>query len=608
MLQINLKKILKKKEVLAVVDYLSQEIGTAIRIEDVAGKKLLGADNENLTNKYPIELSDEVIGWVLGEEKAVVTANLISYLVKQEFEKKALANELLDKYREITLLHDIATQITASLDLKEVAQLVIEGVGKLIKSTGGSILLLNQKTNQLEPLSIFGRAFPSEEPLKLGEGIIGSIAQTGKGEIVNDVSSDPRFSQYLGLVDSLICVPLKTKEQMSGVIFLWSLVENNSSNQFLGTYTSEDLKILTMFAYHAAVAIEKALLYEQSCVAATDAQAQAQQLQQALYELQHTQAHLIQSEKMSSLGQLVAGIAHEISNPVNFIHGNLSYVSNSAQNLLNLIHFYQQRHPTNDLQVEALIEDLDLDFLSEDLPKTLISMKVDLERIRKIALSLRNFSRRDEVEMKPVDIHESIDSALLILESRLKPMGKHSGIRVVKDYGKLPLVECYASQLNQVLMNILSNAIDAVENQREPGIIKIQTEVMEGIRGIFSSTLEIGGQKQEFPSHPGSPLPTPQVVIRIQDNGCGMSEEVRARIFEPFFTTKPTGRGAGLGLSISQQIVEKHDGMLKCFSQAEQGTSFWIQIPVESTVMIQPIFRPATGTRIVTSELSLVGV
>lgn len=578
--QINLKKVLNKKEVLAVIDYLAEEMGAAIHIEDAAGKRLVGADSKNLTNKYPIKLSDEVIGWVLGEEKVAVAASLISCLVKQEFEKKALANELLDKYREITLLHDISTQITASLDLKEVAQLVIEGVGKLIKSTGGSILLLNQKTSQLEPLSTFGQAFPQREPLKLGEGIIGSIAQTGKGEIVNDVFSDPRFTDRQRLVNSLICVPLKTNEQTQGVIFLWSHSANDISSHIPVTYTSEDLKILTLFAYHAAVAIEKALLYEQSCIAATVAQAQAQQIQQALYELQHTQAHLIHSEKMSSLGELVAGIAHEINNPVNFIHGNLTYVGNYAQNLLTLINLYQQRHPTSDPEVKTLMQALDLEFLTEDLPKTLTSMKVDVERIRKIVLSLRNISRVDEPEMKPVNIHEGIDSALLILESRLKPRGKHSSIQIVKKYGNLPLMECYASQLNQVLMNILTNAIDALENQKKPGIITIYTEAREE-----------------------------EVVISIQDNGPGMSEEVRARLFDPFFTTKSVRKGTGLGLSISHQIIKKHGGVLKCLSQPGQGATFWFQIPIKPTVMFEPMFRSATATTgVFPSNPSLAGI
>jgi hypothetical protein len=228
------------------------------------------------------------------------------------------------------------------------------------------------------------------------------------------------------------------------------------------------------------------------------------------------------------------------------------------------------------------MQDLDLDFLTEDLPNTLTSMKVDVERIRKIVLSLRNLSRQHEAETKPVDIHESIDSALLILESRLKPMGKHSGIQIVKQYGNLPLVECHVSQLNQVFMNILTNAIDAVENQKKPGIITLHTSVSQGER------------EQE-------------VVIHIQDNGPGMSEEVRARLFDPFFTTKSVGKGTGLGLSISHQIIEKHGGTLKCQSQPEQGATFSIQIPVNPTVMLQPIFSPSIG-RDFTSKLSFSDV
>jgi hypothetical protein len=607
MVSVNFKKIATKKEVLVLLKYLEQETGTVIQIQDASGTRLVGTDSKNLTYKYPIEFFDRVVGWVVGNEKAVAAAHLISYLMKQEFEKKALAKELLDKYREITLLHDITTQITASLELKEVAQLVIEGVGKLIEATGGSILLLNQKTSELEPLSSIGRVFPPQESLKLGEGIIGRIANTGKDEIVNDVSTDPRFSWYKGPIESLICVPLKTKEQMTGAIFLWSQAADESGEKTAIAYNSEDLKILTMFAFHAVVAIEKALLYEQSCISATVAQAQAQQLQQALYELQHTQAHLIQSEKMSSLGQLVAGIAQEINNPVNFIHGNLAYVSNYTQNLLNLIELYQQYHPSDREQIQALMADIDLDFLSEDLPKTLNSMKLDVGRIRKIALSLRNFSRADESEMKPIDINEGIDSTLLILDSRLKAMSKHSGIRIVKEYGKLPLIECYSSQINQVFMSVLANAIDAVENQSEPGIITIRTEVMEVEKESYP-VLEMWETEENFSSYSESPFSSSQVVIQIQDNGPGIHEEVRDRIFDPFFTTKPAGNGAGLGLSISHQIVEKHGGVLKCFSQPGHGATFWIQIPIQPTMMLQPIFNPTNGNKVFNSKLALAGI
>ena len=289
----------------------------------------------------------------------------------------------------------------------------------------------------------------------------------------------------------------------------------------------------------------------------------------ALKTLQQTQAQLIQAEKMSGLGQLVAGVAHEINNPVNFIYGNLSHTADYTQNLLNLIQLYQQTYSTN-AQIQEKIEEFDLDYISEDLPKMLTSMKVGADRIREIVLSLRNFSRLDEAEMKPVDIHEGIDSTLMILQNRLKANPAHPAIEIVKEYGDLPRVECYAGQLNQVFMNLLANAIDALENydnqrspkdiQKNPSRITIRTKLV---------TNETG---------PGY---SKNVVIQVQDNGPGMTETVRQQVFNPFFTTKPTGKGTGLGLSISYQIVvDKHGGLLQCFSQPHQGAEFLIEIPV----------------------------
>ncbi|MBW4657270.1 MAG: histidine kinase [Drouetiella hepatica Uher 2000/2452] len=292
------------------------------------------------------------------------------------------------------------------------------------------------------------------------------------------------------------------------------------------------------------------------------AEAQATKLKQALGELQRTQTQLIQTEKMSSLGQLVAGIAHEINNPVNFIHGNLKHANEYTQDLLELLHLYRQFYPNPCLEIEKHSETIDLAFLTEDLPKIISSMKLGADRIRQIVLSLRNFSRLDESEMKAVNIHEGIDSTLLILQSRLKAKAEHPAIEVIKQYGDLPLVECFAGQLNQVFMNLLSNAIDALhdynsqrsamETRRHPSRITITTEV----QGINS------------------------VAIRIADNGPGITETVRAKLFDPFFTTKPVGKGTGLGLSISYQIIaEKHKGTLRCVSEPGLGTEFWIEIP-----------------------------
>lgn len=297
---------------------------------------------------------------------------------------------------------------------------------------------------------------------------------------------------------------------------------------------------------------------------AVTATAQAQQLKIALKNLQTTQLQLIQTEKMSSLGQLVAGVAHEINNPVSFIYGNLSHVDQYTQDLLTLVNLYQQNYPQTNREIQDWIEDIQLNFLIDDLPKTLSSMKVGANRIREIVLTLRNFSRLDEADMKLVDIHQGIDSTLLILNHRLLKKPDSSSIEIIKKYGNLPVVECYVGQLNQVFMNIIGNAIDALQQQYQH---RSQAEIQNKISAITISTQVENEQ---------------WVKISIKDHGPGMTEEVRARLFDPFFTTKPVGKGTGLGLSISYQIVvNKHGGKIKCVSSLGQGTEFVIEIPIQ---------------------------
>ncbi|MBD2606248.1 PAS domain-containing protein [Scytonema hofmannii FACHB-248] len=287
---------------------------------------------------------------------------------------------------------------------------------------------------------------------------------------------------------------------------------------------------------------------------------QAEDLEKTLQELQRTQMQLIQSEKMSGLGQLVAGVAHEINNPVNFIFGNLTYANNYIEDLLSLVQLYEQHYGDPVPEIQELAEDIDLHFLIEDLRKLLKSMKVGAERIREIVLSLRTFSRMDEAEMKEVDIHEGLDSTLMILEHRIKAKPDRIAIEVIKEYGNLPLVQCYAGQLNQVFMNILANAIDALDESlvNEPEKlttpqIRIGTELLEGDR----------------------------VKISIADNGLGIPSAIKARLFDPFFTTKAIGKGTGMGLSISYQIIsDRHGGSLECVSQPGAGAEFVIVIPL----------------------------
>ncbi|PZO40062.1 MAG: PAS domain-containing sensor histidine kinase [Pseudanabaena frigida] len=292
---------------------------------------------------------------------------------------------------------------------------------------------------------------------------------------------------------------------------------------------------------------------------------QAKELEIVLQNLQSTQTQLIQTEKMSSLGQLVAGVAHEINNPVNFIYGNLSHSVTYSRDLLELVDRYQawerQQAIAPSPEIQTFIEDIDLDFLREDLPKVLHSMKLGAERIRQIVLTLRNFSRLDEAEMKPIDIHEGIDSTLLLLQNRLKSNPDHKEVQIIKNYGELPLVDCFAGQLNQVFMNLLSNAIDALQTTEKEGFFS----------GNESPSVTISTQI----------VNTNFVQISFKDNGYGMPESIKEKIFNPFFTTKPVGEGTGLGLSISYKIiVDKHGGKIQCISEERKGTEFLIEIPL----------------------------
>lgn len=321
-------------------------------------------------------------------------------------------------------------------------------------------------------------------------------------------------------------------------------------------WESSEVKFLAQIANQLGVAIQQADLLEET-------RGQSAQIAQNFKDLQQTQAQLIQTEKMSGLGQLVAGIAHEINNPVNFIYGNLNHATDYTKNLLSLLELYQQQYPDSSPEIGELAEDIDLEFLRSDLPKLLLSMQVGADRIRQIVLSLRTFSRLDESQMKDVDIHEGIDSTLLILQHRLKSNGDSANILLVKEYGNLPLVECYAGQLNQVFMNVIGNAIDALQSNQ----LSDRNSVSPQIK-ISTAVGQLNGN-------------VPSAVIRIADNGSGISESMRERIFDPFFTTKPVGKGTGLGLSISYQIVvEKHGGVLKCCSESGKGTEFAIEIPI----------------------------
>jgi signal transduction histidine kinase len=301
------------------------------------------------------------------------------------------------------------------------------------------------------------------------------------------------------------------------------------------------------------VALEKEIVERK--LVETKLNLQTQQLEETLLELQRTQAQMIQTEKMSGLGQMVAGVAHEINNPVSFVYSNLVPAREYARDFVELLELYQQEYSQPPQEIQDKIAEIDLDFIKEDFMKLLDSMQVGTERIYKIVLSLRNFSRLDEAEFKKVDIHQGIDSTLMILGNQLKATSKHSEIQVIKEYGDIPLVECYPSQLNQVFMNIIANAIDAFKENDT----NISSQIIISTQNVDNNHIE----------------------IIIADNACGIPPEIHSKVFDPFFTTKQVGKGTGLGLSTSYEIItDKHGGKLYFESTLLEGTKFIIEIPI----------------------------
>lgn len=379
-------------------------------------------------------------------------------------------------------------------------------------------------------------------------------------------------------VKAALIVPIWQGENLWGLLIAHHC---SSSRQWL----SSEIESLKPLSVQLTIAIQQSILFEQAKneiierknveIALRQSEARerskALQLEITLHKLKSAQAQLVHNEKMAGLGQLVAGIAHEINNPVSFIYGNISPAIEYVSNLTNLISLYQNYYSAPPAEISDEIENIELDFIKQDFPRLLSSMQEGAKRIKEIVLSLRNFSRLEEAESKQVDLHSGIDSTLLILQHRLKEQPNRVAIEVIKNYGKLPKVDCYPGQLNQVFMNILTNAIDALEQKISLDSsfhpkISIITETVTSQESLVVGNKEISNN---------------QILIRIIDNGPGILPNIKQRLFDPFFTTKPVGKGTGLGLSISYQIiVEKHHGTLKYNSELGKQTEFAIEIPL----------------------------
>ncbi|MEH1914571.1 PAS domain-containing protein [Nostoc sp.] len=499
------------------------------------------------------------------------------------------------------LLNRLSNQIRASLDLNHIVETAVQEIHNLFQIDRCAFLWYRQdtdvpywekvyeaKSSFLPCLQNQQEATHAEIKLIAAKTLNGEIIRIHDTETVGD-SIAQQFLQDFGFT-AFMSLPVHTQ---SGEIGAFSCGYCSGFRPWL----NNEVELLQAVTVQLAIAIDQAKLYTQSRITAQTAQDKAQQLEAALLELQQTQTQLIQTEKMSSLGQLVAGIAHEINNPVNFIYGNISHASEYTKDLLHLVELYQQSYCPPTPEINQQINTVDLDFLKQDLPKILESMKMGAERIRQIVLSLRNFSRLDEDGTKAVDIHQGMDSALLLLQNRLKAKPGHPEIQVIRDYGNLPPVVCHAGQMNQVFMNLLANAIDALEElyaaeRRSRSVSKscayVNSHTLrkgEAFMSLVNNTEQRTNDQGQMTSPQiriRSLIQEDHVIIRITDNGPGMSEEVRKRLFDPFFTTKPVGKGTGMGLSISYQIiVQKHGGNIQCISAPGEGAEFVVMIPLK---------------------------
>ncbi|MEH1847753.1 MAG: PAS domain S-box protein [Nostoc sp.] len=546
---------------------------------------------------YPLIVEDETVGVIAMFARQAITESTFTAL---EFAAQEIAIGIKRKQAEVALresaqrealLNHLSSQIRASLDLNYIAETAVQEIRNLFQIDRCAFFWYRQDADipywervyQAKSPSLPGllndQATNAEIELIAAKTLNREIIRIDDVETVGD-SIARQFLQDFGFT-AFMSLPVHTQ---SGEIGTFSCGSCSGFRPWL----DNEVELLQAVTVQLAIAIDQAKLYTQSRMAAQTAQDKAQQLEAALLELQQTQAQLIQTEKMSSLGQLVAGIAHEINNPVNFIYGNISHAREYTKDLLHLVELYQQNYCPLTPEIDQQIYAIDLDFIRHDLPKILDSMNMGAERIRQIVLSLRNFSRLDEDGAKPVDIHEGINSTLLLLQNRLKAKPGHPEIQVIRDYGNLPPVVCHAGQMNQVFMNLLTNAIDAIEESLVISHLSLVNNTEQRINDQ-QRNLSIGFWRSEPQRQMTSPqisirtlIQKDHVIISIADNGLGMTEEVRKRIFDPFFTTKPVGKGTGMGLSISYQIiVNKHCGQIQCISAPREGAEFIIVIPLQ---------------------------
>ncbi|HEY9602995.1 MAG TPA: PAS domain-containing protein [Allocoleopsis sp.] len=500
------------------------------------------------------------------------------------------------------LLAGMNQRIRQSLDLNEVLQTAVEEVRQFLKCDRVVIYRFHPDWSGTIAVESVGKEWTPSLGANIEDTCFKEnkafLYQQGHIKAINDIYNAGLSQCHIELLERFqvranLVVPILQGENLWGLLIAY---------QCSGTrqWKQSSIELLRQLSVQLGIAIQQATLFQQLADELTERKAaeaalresqttlkqQTAELKKTVRELKQTQLQLIQTEKMSSLGQLVAGVAHEINNPVTFIYGNIAHAERYANELLELVRCYTKHYPQPKQEIADFIKFIDFDFVVEDFPKLLKSMNIGVSRIRQIVQSLKNFSRLDEAERKLVDIHEGIENTLLILQHRLKP--EAANIQLIKEYGNLPLIECYAGQLNQVFMNLLNNAVDALEKFKQRQMLNQEKTLTAG-NSFHQGKIEISTSVVERPSeescNPFAPA-SKHAVIRIADNGPGITKDVKERIFDPFFTTKPVGKGTGLGLSISYQIVvEKHGGQLHCWSEPGKGTEFIVEIPIVSGIL-----------------------
>ncbi|MBE9005369.1 AAA family ATPase [Fortiea sp. LEGE XX443] len=528
---------------------------------------------EDLEKRYP-----QLLATVLEREK--IRLNPITTIansgsnslstIQSTISSSTSISEALDLITIIKAFQSLSSEIHLDKLLSALMQVVIENAGAekcalilvkddhwVIEAVGAGFSKSSRQDSTVDQLPTVWQSLPVEAMQEIPVTLLNYVERTGESLVMDDATAETAFASDPYMIrqqpKSLLCTPILRQGKLIGILYL----ENNLIS---GAFTSDRLTILNLLCSQAAISLENASLYQQS-------QEYAQQLEHSLENLKQMQLQLVQSEKMSALGNLVAGVGHEINNPVGFIAGNLQPAKDYVQDLFNLIDLYQQHYPNPVAEIQEETEAINLEYVREDLPKLISSIKEGSDRILNISVSLRTFSRADNNLKIPFDIHKGIDSTILILKHRLKASDTYPDIEIFRNYGDLPLVKCFPGQLNQVFMNLLSNAIDALEESNQ---VHTLSELQANPNQItIQTTLNAEDNSA--------------VLIRIKDNGMGMSDEVRQKIFDHLYTTKPVGKGTGLGLSIARQIVvEKHGGTLSCQSELGKGTEFAILIPLES--------------------------